>query len=102
MPFKKGSQGRPVGTKNTKTKQWEALSESVIGKHSEEFNNYMNDLWTGSQSDKHKAADLFLQVLKYFKPKMSNIQATIDDTERVTRLVFVDASRAIKSDRNLL
>ena len=102
MPFKKGSIGRPAGTKNTKTKQWEALSESVIEKHSGEFNSLMNDLWGGSQSDKLKAADLFLQVLKYFKPRMSNIQATIDDTERVTRLVFVDASRAIKSDRNLL
>ena len=102
MPFKKGSTGRPTGTKNTKTKQWEALSESVIEKHSGEFNSLMNDLWSGSQSDKLKAADLFLQVLKYFKPRMSNIQATIDDTERVTRLVFVDASRAIKSDRNLL
>ena len=27
MPFKKGNKGRPVGTKNAKTKEWEAQFE---------------------------------------------------------------------------
>lgn len=92
MPFKKGSLGRPVGTKNTKTKQWEALSESIVGKHSEEFNNYMNELWSGSQSDKQKASDLFLQVLKYFKPKMSSVEASVQDNDNtISFIMFKDA-----------
>jgi hypothetical protein len=94
MPFKKGSQGRPVGTKNTKTKQWEALSESVIEKHSGEFNSLMNELWNGSLSDKLKAADLFLQVLKYFKPKLSSVEASQDNETTINVIRFVDAKQS--------
>ena len=92
MPFKKGSQGRPKGTKNTKTKQWEALSEAVIGKHSEEFNKCMDELWSGNQSDKLKAADLFLQVIKYFKPRMSSVEASVQDEKTTISFInFKDA-----------
>lgn len=91
MPFKKGNIGRPIGTKNVKTKEWEKLSDSISERHSEEFNKYMDKLWAGSMEDQHRAALLFLQVLKYFKPKMSNIQSTMNELETVSKVLFVDA-----------
>ena len=39
MPFKKGQsgnvKGKPKGAKGKKTEQWEAIGESITGKHAE-------------------------------------------------------------------
>lgn len=95
MAFIKGQSGNPLGklkgTKNNKNKEWEVLSDSITEIHSEHFNKYMNTLWEGSKEDQHRASLLFLQVLKYFKPKMSNIQSTMNEPETVSRIIFVDA-----------
>jgi len=96
MAFKKGQSGNPLGrgkgVKNKKNKEWEELSQSITEGHSEYFNNYLNELWAGSLEDKHRAAQLFLQVLKYFKPKISNVEYTMTEPNTVSTIKFVDAS----------
>jgi len=46
MPFKKGNQEAKKKGPHLKTKQWEALHESIIGEHADNFNALMNELWT--------------------------------------------------------
>ena len=95
MAFKKGQSGNPLGkakgTKNKKSKQWEVLSNSITEEQAEKFNNYLNELWEGSPEDQYKASQLFLNVLKYFKPKMASIQASISDRNTVHKIIFEDA-----------
>ena len=97
MAFKKGQSGNPLGkakgTKNSKTKEWEVLADSITESHSQNFNKFMGKLWAGSMEDQYKAAQLYLQVLKYFKPKMASIQSTINEPESVSKIIFVDAKR---------
>ena len=49
MSFKKGESGnpngRPHGAKSEKTKQWEALGESITGQQAEKFNDFLDKLW---------------------------------------------------------
>ena len=69
MPFQKGCKktgGKQKGSKNQKTKAWEALSESITGNDADNFRKHMDHLWKTSP---HKAAELFLKTLEFFKPK---------------------------------
>ncbi len=68
MPFVKGQSkigGKQKGSSNAKTKQWEALGESIVSTHTERFNTILN---TCSDDD---FMDRYLQVLEYFKPKLN-------------------------------
>ena len=55
--------GKPAGTKNTKTKQWEALGAKIVGEGAERFMQILDGL---SDDDFTKN---YLQILEYFKPK---------------------------------
>ena len=74
MPQKKGQtgnpNGRPKGTKNKKTLQWEALSESITSEHTERFNRVLNAM------EDDKFADTYIKVLEYFKPKQNRTDIT--------------------------
>lgn len=78
-PFPKGvtgnPAGKPVGTKSTKLKQWEALHESIAGTHTERFNRVLATL------DDEKFMDNYLRILEYFKPRLQraeNINANVE------------------------
>lgn len=76
--------GRPKGIVNARVQQWNALSESIMGMHTEKFNDHLNQLWNSNDpQDKYKAAQLYLQVLEYFKPKQARITHSGDQTEPV-------------------
>lgn len=81
MPFKKGhnlSKGRPISSKNEKTKQWEELGHSLITRHSERANQIMSD------SDDETFMDNFHKLLEYFKPKLARQDLDIkSDGERL-------------------
>ncbi len=81
MPFKKGEisnpKGKPVGTKAKKTKQWEALANSITGEQAEKFAKYMNKLW-GDPDKQHEAAELFIKTVEYFKPKQARVDTNIE------------------------
>jgi hypothetical protein len=57
--------GKPKGALSAKTKEWEALGESITNIHTQRFNEILSTL------DDDKFADKFLQVLEYFKPKLN-------------------------------
>ena len=69
--------GREVGSKNKRTEQWEALSDSIQKVHTERFNMVL------AQMDDEAFARTYLQILEYFKPKLqrSEIQAAIETKE---------------------
>lgn len=76
--------GRPKGIVNARVQQWNALSESIMGMHTQKFDDYLNSLWDSSdQRDRLKAAILYLKVLEYFKPKQARITHSGDQTEPV-------------------
>ncbi len=57
--------GRPVGSKNERTKQWEMLSQDFTGRHTERFNKILDNL---PDEDFAKA---YILILGYFKPKLA-------------------------------
>jgi len=72
--------GRPAGSKNVRTAQWEALAESIVTTHSKKFNEHLDDLWAGDIQKRDRAAELFLQVVEYFKPKQARTVHAGDET----------------------
>lgn len=81
--------GRPKGTKNVKTAQWEALAESITTTQAEKFSEYMNELWSSADpKNRNQAAELYLKTLEYFKPKYSRVESKFtDDSELVVRII---------------
>ena len=65
--------GRPVGSKNERTKQWEALGESIATTHTERFNAILD------AANDDKFVYLYLQTLEYFKPKLGRTEHTGKD-----------------------
>ena len=60
--------GRPKGSKNARTQQWEALAQDIIGKHSERFNKVLDEL------DDEEFARQYTAILNYFKPRLASTQ----------------------------
>lgn len=77
---KREGSGRPKGTRNEKTKQWEQLGEAIQERHTERFNTILESLPDDKFSDK------YLQILEYFKPKQqrTEIKGEVDTTIHVT------------------
>ena len=92
MPFKNGNKGRPVGSKNAKTKQWELLSEAIVEGHAKAFNDHLRTLFNGNDKQKELASNLFLKLLEYFKPKQARIESIVRDEQlTVSHIIFKDA-----------
>lgn len=73
--FRKGD-GRarkPKGSLNHKTRQWEALGESIATTHTDRFNRILGD----AKDDQF--VSLYLQTLEYFKPKLGRTEHTGKD-----------------------
>jgi len=60
--------GKPAGTKNTKTKQWEALGAKIVGEGAERFMSILDGL---PDDDFTKN---YLMILEYFKPKQQRTE----------------------------
>jgi len=69
--------GRPKGSKNERTVQWEALGTAISSVHTERFNAVL------AQMDDETFARNYLMVLEYFKPKLARteIQAAVETKE---------------------
>jgi len=52
--------GRPSGSKNEKTKQWEELHESIVGVHADRFNSILQQ-WADSFDPDEQAAFVSIQ-----------------------------------------
>lgn len=72
MPYKKGHtnnpEGRPKGSRNARSLQWETLAKDIIGRHSERFNKVLDNL------DDEEFARQYTTILNYFKPRLASTQ----------------------------
>ncbi|MBK7114283.1 MAG: hypothetical protein IPH60_17815 [Flavobacteriales bacterium] len=78
--FATGNSGRPKGTKNTRTVQWEELGKEITEANAGRFNELLGRLWDSADlSDQLRAAELFLKSAEFFKPKLQRIQGQTDN-----------------------
>ena len=71
MPFEMDNwngnkEGRPIGSKNSRSEEWEKLKDSILSVHCEKFNNVFEDL------EGKDFLEVYLKVLQYFKPRMQH------------------------------
>jgi len=71
--------GRPKGSKDTKTLAWERIGEYLIGEGSQKYLSYLHTL------DEKEFAKEFQAILEYFKPKQqrTEIKGDVDTTIHV-------------------
>ncbi len=55
-----------------KSKQWDELGKAIVGHHAERFNTMLNGM------EDEEFAKQFINVLNYFKPKLSSAQIKAD------------------------
>ena len=69
MPFEKGhdfGKGRPAGSKNIKTAQWDNIGDYLVEEGSLKYLEHMKSL---AVSDPEKYTEAYMKILEYFKPK---------------------------------
>lgn len=80
--------GRPKGSKNKKTKEWETLRETLLSQHTERFIHLLDKM------DDDQFVRTYLKLLEYFRPKIARIQPENDNNEpAIKTLVIVPASK---------
>lgn len=73
--FTKGNPGRPKGSRNERTLQWEELGKEITERNAAKFNDLLGRLWENTDvSVQVKAAELFLRSLEFFRPKLQRMQ----------------------------
>lgn len=78
--FTKGNPGRPKGAKNERTLLWEDLGKEIMERHTGRINDLLERLWySPDPADQLKAADLFMKLAEFFKPKLQRIQGQTDN-----------------------
>lgn len=81
--FAQGNPGRRKGSKNRRTVQWKEFGEALVNDHTGKFSKVLNELWKSEDpNDRIKAAELFLKLLEYFKPKMKREPPPFDLFDR--------------------
>jgi hypothetical protein len=80
--------GRPKGIVNARVRQWESLADAITGRQSLKFELYMDELWESEDpKDRHKAAQLFIQTLEYFKPKQARLTSDAALTDSIQVII---------------
>lgn len=92
--FTKGNPGRRKGSKNTRTLQWEELGKEITEANTAKFNALLDRLWNSPDlNDQVRAAELFLKLAEFFKPKLQRIQAPIEGKGHISPPIVVFAPR---------
>ena len=83
--------GRPIGTKNVRTLEWEAFGKDFVAEALPKVAVFINECMDSRDEDlKFKAASLTLDVLEYFKPKQARITHSGDEKAPVIIQVHSD------------
>lgn len=89
--FTKGNPGRPKGSKNERTRLWEELGEELTDRHAQRFTALLDRLWDSADMNENlKAADLFLKLAEYFRPKLQRVQHQPEGNALVPPIIVVD------------
>ena len=83
-PFEKGNTFAKNKGKHEKTKQWEALGESIATTHTERFNAILVG------SDDETFLKYYTLILEYFKPKQARTEIQ-GQVEHEIKIRFKDA-----------
>ena len=73
--------GRPKGTVNERTKQWEELGKALLERHSERANQVLDNL------EDDKFIDQYAKLLEYFKPKLARSEVKQENAPSVIRII---------------
>lgn len=88
--------GRPIGSKNERTAQWEALAESICGKHADCFNQIMEadfvDAMDHEDEDVKSAARSrytanYTKIMEFFKPKQARTTIVGDEQSAPVQII---------------
>lgn len=83
--------GRPKGSKNETTLQWEALHESIVGCHAESFNARLDEMMNSDDPKQQaRGMEMYIKILKHFRPSYANIQHSGDKVNPVQIIVGED------------
>lgn len=76
--------GRTPGSKNERTKQWDALAKAITEVHADRFNDILIDFMNHDDPEmQEKGCHMFMQVLEYFKPKQARVTHAGDKDEPI-------------------
>lgn len=94
--FTKGNPGRPKGSRNERTLQWEELGKEITERNAAKFNDLLGRLWENRDvSVQVKAAELFLRSLEFFRPKLQRIQTPVEQPPLYPPLVVENGKATI-------
>ena len=88
MPFKKGqsgnTDGRPVGSKNKRSLQWEALGEFITQEGAEIFmDNLVSMMGADDKKERLSGMDMYMKTLEYFKPRLNRSEVKHEGTPEI-------------------
>lgn len=89
MPFEKGnklSNGRQLGCRSMKTRQWDSIGDYLVQHGAEHFLLHLQKL---AKKNPEKYCDRFMQILEYFKPKMARIEKKTEVTITDNRVMYL-------------
>ena len=87
--FMPGNPGRRKGSRNTRTLQWEGLGKALTDQHADKFNALLDRLWASPDvNDQVRAAELFLKMAEYFRPKLQRTAVEVDAGEQRHVITF--------------
>lgn len=93
--FAKGNPGRTKGTKNARTLQWEELGREITETNAARFNEVLGRLWDGDLAEQVRAAELFLKMVEFFKPKLQRITLPVGQPQVLPPLLVQDGMAKI-------
>jgi len=89
--------GRPIGSKNERTAQWDALAESIVGIHADNFNKIMDaDFVDATEHEdeeimmnaRSRYTNNYIKIMEFFKPKQARTTIVGDEQSAPVQIVI--------------
>ena len=88
--------GRPIGSKNERTAQWDALAESIVGIHADNFNKIMDaDFVDATEHEdeeimmnaRSRYTNNYIKIMEFFKPKQARTTIVGDNESAPVQII---------------